>query len=409
MNRLEMARHIEERLPVLVQREAEEWKHMEMLRRKFVRDYAVSRIPVLTLDEYVIGKGSEHRSFCYRVERELDRMGRILGTPADRFGVYYGGRKNAPARKYQHSQMWGDTAEEAFTSVKKAIVELLRAAESVQMDAIRASRISPLFKGKLLYLYFPQKFAPIYSLDHLNYFAAELNLIGPFKGAVDIQTELLTYRASWPQLADQSECLYMSFLYDVFGYPSKEKGTKKPPFALPLLEDAVSGADFIELMPSLPGEEMNGSALDHRKLDYLKRMKQLERIGDRGEAVVVALERERLTRAGAAHLARKVDRVSERDDSLGYDIHSFEEDGADRFIEVKATSAENLNRGFYISANELKRATGLGNYYVYLVFSALSKKPRVLPVKQPDFRGNDFVLDPVLFHVSLPIEKKIAP
>ena len=310
-------------------------------------------------------------------------------------------RKSDLARRYQHFPMWGDTANEAFASVKKAIVDLLRAAENDQMDAVRASRISPLFKGKLLYLYFPQKFAPVYSLDHLRHFAPELNLVGPFKGAVDIQRALITYRASWPQLASQPECLYMRFLYDVFRYPPEEKRAEKPPPVLRLLEDAVDGAEFIELMPALSGEEANRSVVIHRKPDYLKRLKQLERIGDRGEAIVVALERKRLKRVGQAHLAEKVDRVSDRDDSLGYDILSFEEDGADRLIEVKATSGENLDRGFYISANELKSAAGLGNYYIYLVFSALSKKPRVLPVKQPGFRGKDFALDPAMFHVAL--------
>jgi uncharacterized protein DUF3883 len=401
MNRLEMARLIDEHVPVLVQRDAAEWKHLERLRQQFATDYAVSRIPRLTLDEYVIGKGRDNRSFCYRVERELDRMGRILGARADKFGVYYGERKNDPSRRYQNTQMWGDTPKEAFASVKEAIVDLLQAAEKDQMDAVRASRISPLFKGKLLFLYFPQKFAPIYSLHHLRHFAAELNLAGPFRDAVDIQRALTTYRASWPQLANQPECLYMRFLYDIFGYPPEEKGAERHPPALPLLEDAVEGAELIELMPALSGDEPNNSAANGRKPDYLKRLKQLERIGDRGEAIVVALERKRLMRAGKAHLATEVDRVSDKDDSLGYDIRSFEEDGSDRLIEVKATSGKNLDRGFYISSNELKRAAA-GNYYIYLVFSALSKKPRVLPVKHPSFAGKDFVLDPVVFHVTLP-------
>src|SRR5580765_2203191 len=157
-----MARRIDEIVPVLVQQDAAEFKHLEKLRQQFVRDYVVSRIPRLTLDEYVIGRGSGNKSFCYRVERELDRMGRILGARADKFGVYYGWRKNDAARRYQHAQIWGATPEEAFASVKTAIVDLLRAAEKDQVDAVRASKVSPLFKGKLLFLYFPQKFAPIY-------------------------------------------------------------------------------------------------------------------------------------------------------------------------------------------------------------------------------------------------------
>src|SRR5260370_33597899 len=126
MNRLEMARRITERVPVLMQRDAAEWKHLEKLRQQFVTDYAVSRIPQLTIDEYVIGKGSGNRSFCYRVERELDRMGRILGATADKFGGYYGERRNDRTRGYQHTQMWGDTPQEAFAPVRRAQDDLLR-------------------------------------------------------------------------------------------------------------------------------------------------------------------------------------------------------------------------------------------------------------------------------------------
>jgi hypothetical protein len=188
--------------PFWAQRDAAEWKHLEKLRQQFVSDYAISRIPKLTIDEYVIGKGKNNPSFCYRVERELDRMGRILGATADKFGVYYGERRNDPTRGYQHTEMWGATPKAAFASVKAAIVDLLRAAGNDQMSAVRASRISPMFKGKILFLYFPEKYAPIYSPKHLKHFAAELNLGGPFQGAVDIQRALMAYRASWPTLAN---------------------------------------------------------------------------------------------------------------------------------------------------------------------------------------------------------------
>jgi hypothetical protein len=297
--------------------------------------------------------------------------------------------------------MWGATAQNAFASVKKAIADLLRAAKKDQMEAVRASRISPMFKGKLLFLYFPDKYAPVYSLEHLNHFAAELNLAGPFKGAVDIQRALMAYRATWPELASQSPLLYMRFLYQVFGFPPDAKGEGKPAPRLPLLDDAVQGAEFLEIMPPLSVKGGNVGAGKGGKPDYLKHLKKLQRIGDRGEAIVVALEKERLVRAGQAHLAKKVSRVSEKDDSLGYDIHSFEEDGVDRLIEVKSTSGKNLDRGFYITSNEVKQAAGLSNYYLYLVFSTLSKNPRVLPIKHAGFKGKEFVLDPVLFHVTL--------
>jgi hypothetical protein len=89
-------------------------------------------------------------------------------------------------------------------------------------------------------------------------------------------------------------------------------------------------------------------------------------------------------------------------DGAGFDILSYEENGMKRRIEVKATSGECLDGGFYISSNELEKAAALENYYLYLVFSAMSKKPRVLPLKHPALNGNSFVLRPVTYHVTLP-------
>jgi hypothetical protein len=75
--------------------------------------------------------------------------------------------------------------------------------------------------------------------------------------------------------------------------------------------------------------------------------------------------------------------------------------GTARQIEVKATSASNLDRGFYISSNELEKSAAVSNYYIYLVFSALGKKPRVLPMRHPVLKGRGFVLSPVAYLVTL--------
>ena len=45
----------------------------------------------------------------------------------------------------------------------------------------------------------------------------------------------------------------------------------------------------------------------------------------------------------------------------------------------------------------VKKAAKLANYHLYLMFSALTKKPRVLPLKHSGFKGKDFVLDPVVY------------
>ena len=79
-------------------------------------------------------------------------------------------------------------------------------------------------------------------------------------------------------------------------------------------------------------------------------------------------EKKRLSAAGREDLAKKVKWVAQKDDSKGYDILSFDEDGNELFIEVKTT-----NRGektpFYLSTNELafseKNASKYRLYRVY--------------------------------------------
>ena len=84
--------------------------------------------------------------------------------------------------------------------------------------------------------------------------------------------------------------------------------------------------------------------------------------GELGELVVLERERQRLLSAGRAGLAAAVKQVSREDVTLGYDIHSFEDDGVDRFVEVKSTTG--TAHRFEMSANEWRTASRTGSLYV---------------------------------------------
>jgi hypothetical protein len=399
MNRLTMAEEIARRVPMLAQRDKDEWKHAEQLRAEFVVDYPPKRIPNLVLDDYVIGKGPDHRSFCYRLEREMDSLGRILGATAFKFGIYFGHTKSDATNCYRFALHWGSNPDEAFAAVKQAIVDLLQAAAKGDSAAIAANALSPMFKGKILFIYYPDQFAPIYSEEHLHHFIAELDLSGSFECGADMQRALMDYRATWPELAAQPAALYMRLLYDLFDYPPQEKAGSVANPRTPVLNEAVAGATFIASMPpsSAPAAALTAAK---GKTDHEARHRSLKRIGDRGEALVLALERKRLIAAGKPQLAKKIVHVAERNDSAGYDVLSFDEDGTERPIEVKATGAPNLDLGFYVTANELTKASKLPNYHVYLVFRTMSKNPRVLPLKGLTLNGPDFEMQPIVFHVT---------
>jgi len=401
MNRLVMGEEIAMRVPTLAQGYKEDWKHVESLRRGFVGDYPVGKISALTLDEYVIGKGADNRSFCYRLERETDALGRILGATAFKFGVYYGRTKGDASERYRFASQWGSGLQEAFASVKRAIVDLLQAAKKGDVQTVDSNHLSRMIKGKLLFLYYPEEFAPIYSRNHLEHFVARLDLSGPFKSGAEMQRALMKYRARWPQLRRQPVPLYMRLLYDLFDYPRNAGHvTGGSSTTEPLLDEAVTGAQFISQMPPLPHKASRASGI-HGTIDFSKRDSQLRRIGDRGEAVVLAMEKRRLNRAGKRALAARIDQVSNKDASAGFDILSFDENGRKRPIEVKATCDANLARGFYISKNELDKSATLENYYLYIVFSAMSKKPRVLPISKPALRGGPYTLQPLNYRVTL--------
>lgn len=400
MNRVEMAKLISERVPILKKRDEFELKEAERLRKQFVSDYPVSKIDRLTLDEYVIGKGNINRSFCYRLERELDSLGRILGARADKFGVYYGKTKNDARLKYRFAKHWGLNRDAAFKEIKQSIIALLKAASQDDMPTIRENMISPMVKGKLLFIYYPEKFAPVYAMSHLEHFLVQLNLFGQFESETDMQRALMSYRKRWPALRKNHPCLYMRLLYDLFGYPPEETtvGTSVSEEA-PLLNIAIEGAAFIDTMPVIRGitTERTGAGT----INNAKQQRHLKRIGDRGEAIVLELEKRRLTEAKRKDLAARVKHIADRDDRAGFDILSFDQDGTERPIEVKATKGKTLERGFYITANEVEKASNLPNYYIYFVFSAMGKRPRVLPVKKPKLGGGDFDLKATAYYATL--------
>lgn len=71
---------------------------------------------------------------------------------------------------------------------------------------------------------------------------------------------------------------------------------------------------------------------------FIEREARNRSLGLAGEELVIQFEQERLIRAGCERLAARIEHTSRvRGDHEGYDILSFETDGAERLIEVKTT------------------------------------------------------------------------
>ena len=77
------------------------------------------------------------------------------------------------------------------------------------------------------------------------------------------------------------------------------------------------------------------------------------RLGNLGELAAISFEKKSLLEVGKANLADLVEQVSVTEgDGLGYDVKSYNEDGTDKWIEVKTTTG-NENSTFHISENQV--------------------------------------------------------
>lgn len=132
------------------------------------------------------------------------------------------------------------------------------------------------------------------------------------------------------------------------------------------------------------------------KRNYIKDTIVNLKTGFSGEQLVMDYEVKRLNKSG---YAERIEHVSLTDDSLGYDILSFEEDGTYRYIEVKTTKTQITSSGsFYVSANELKCAQNK-NYWIYYVVDVESDNPKLYLMKNP-FENNQVHLKPISYKMS---------
>lgn len=131
------------------------------------------------------------------------------------------------------------------------------------------------------------------------------------------------------------------------------------------------------------------------KRDYLDREARNASLGKAGEEFVVAFEQRRLHALGRKELANKVEHVaSTKGDGLGFDVHSFDANGQDRFIEVK-TTAWGKETPFFISSNELAFSNDFAEeFHLYRVFD-FRKSPHIFDL--PGAVEANCLLDPVSY------------
>jgi 5-methylcytosine-specific restriction enzyme B len=192
----------------------EEERAAGQLRIEFIKKFPREQLQNLSLQNYALGLEPRENSLCYWLEFKTRELGKISGTPALQHVVFFNKKRNQWKfdKKYRNET-------EAFTAAKKGILDFLSLAEHGQLNKIEF--VEPfkgrnLTRGKLLFLYFPDKFLPIYNISSLRDACGELNILCNTESQVEMQQHLLDFKANTPAFAQWSNLRFGKFLYAHF-------------------------------------------------------------------------------------------------------------------------------------------------------------------------------------------------
>jgi hypothetical protein len=127
--------------------------------RKFLKVWPIERLSQMTLDEYTL-VGSDD-SFTRWLESGAEQLGSIWGGSSFKFGVYrrkstsksFTAEKYGDDGTYAWMRRYGNSAQEAFETVKKGLMTSADAARKGDGAAIEAVNLSPSVKWKTAVLY----------------------------------------------------------------------------------------------------------------------------------------------------------------------------------------------------------------------------------------------------------------
>lgn len=149
------------------------------------------------------------------------------------------------------------------------------------------------------------------------------------------------------------------------------------PMVVPEVDDILSVLTSPPKSPVEPARVSERVTPIRLTTNYIEREARNRSLGNAGELFVLNFERARLVIAGKDQLAARIEHTSRvRGDHEGYDVLSFDESGAERFIEVKTTKYGS-DTPFFVTRNELATSELQSpQYHLYRLYS-FRQSPRL--------------------------------
>jgi hypothetical protein len=318
----------------------------------------------------------------------------MRGSYSDKFGVWY----SLKTEQFEFTKKYGETLEDAFLNIKKEICSLIVNGNINDYEGIEKSIIAPLFRGKILSTYYPEKYLSIFKEEDVDKF---LNVLDINYDVYKINTLekkkklLVEYKNTKKYFKDKADYYFVRFLFNTFKYELEIKHTVNG--------EIDYNFDFVDLEYVRNHISTRKNKFRFRGSDYEQIARNKKDVGNRGERAVLNNQIEKLKKLGLNNLANQVE-ICEND-AEGYDILSFDENGNEIHIEVKTNSSNTNYLDFYISDNELQHLKNEGNYYIYYLYN-IKNKPKCHIINREEILNNKY-FQPVIYKVNIDtIEKK---
>jgi hypothetical protein len=150
--------------------------------------------------------------------------------------------------------------------------------------------------------------------------------------------------------------------------PLFEKYAEEPVAASPFSKQDF--ATCLEDRPSKSKLKPRETSFRAVKVNYLEKEQKNRVLGAEGERFAIDYEKWRLTHAGRKDLIKEIKWISkEKGDGAGYDILSKNEDGTDRYIEVKTTKLSKETPIYFTFNEYIFAERHAAQFYLYRVFN----------------------------------------
>lgn len=205
----------------------------------FLDRWTVDDVKRMTLNQYV--SVGDKDTFCQWLETRTRELGSIKGINSSKFGIYKRGDKSKKPKNlrndsdYSWQRFYSDNdRSEAFSNVKKEILQIIKFAESGQFEEIDNLHLTQFVRWKIAYLYSNERLIPIFKKDVLIKIAKHFGLDANHHTSNSaIQRVMISNKPAHLSIYE-----YSRQLYDRFG---REKKTKERPRARRTTRRAATG------------------------------------------------------------------------------------------------------------------------------------------------------------------------